>query len=309
MGSKAEREWWVKVNIDDLCHDLDRLESTEERGQWLEGFRVGSRGHEPRDTWGQPKMLGHTFGMKCHDEAVIFRDKKVIAGQISADNRREKNGTAQPLKMIPAEHAPNGVRTVFDVCSEHTPEQTAEHASNQPTTNSYQPTTSNQKRTTSNESPLYPPKGKRFVPPTEPEWVAYCVETWPDWHRECAADSWAYYESKGWRIGSAPCKDWKATARTAHGNARSWGKLQPVAGSTRAANSPGSPPSTRQMTPEEQNRLRGHRLDLERAERDLRIARNRPHDYDVDEAARKVDEVRARILKMGADPDEKGKVA
>lgn len=160
MGSKTEREWWVKVNIDDLCHDLDRLESTEERGQWLEGFRVGSRGHDPRDTWGIVKMFGHAFGMVCHDEAVIYRDKKVIAGQISADSRREKNGTAQPLKMIHTEHTPNGVRTVLGICSEHNPEQTPEHAPNQPTTNSYQPTASNEKRTAKNNPPLNPPRGK-----------------------------------------------------------------------------------------------------------------------------------------------------
>lgn len=159
MASKSEREWWVKVNIDDLCHDLDRLESTEERGQWLEGFRVGSRGHDPRDTWGAAKMLGYGFGMVCHDEAVIYRDKKVIAGQISADSRREKNGTAQPLKMIPAEHTPNSVRTVLGICSEHNPEQTPEHAPNQPTTNSYQPTASNEKRTAKNEQLPHTPRG------------------------------------------------------------------------------------------------------------------------------------------------------
>ena len=240
MGSKTEREWWVKVNIDDLCHDLDRLESTEERGQWLEGFRVGSRGHDPRDTWGTAKMLGHAFGMVCHDEAVIYRDKKVIAGQISADSRREKNGTAQPLKMIPAEHTPNSVRTVLGICSEHNPEQTLEHAPNQPTTNSYQPTASIQQQTESNDPPLNPPRGKRFVPPTEAEWVSYCGETWKDWNPECSAEAWAYYESKGWKIGSSTCKDWRAAARTAHGNARTWGKLQPMSGA------PISPPAPRQ---------------------------------------------------------------
>lgn len=69
-----------------------------------------------------------------------------------------------------------------------------------------------------------------MVPPTEEEWVAYCTETWPDWHPTCSAEAWAYYTSKGWKIGSVPCRDWKATARTAHGNARQWGKLQPVQG-------------------------------------------------------------------------------
>lgn len=59
--------------------------------------------------------------------------------------------------------------------------------------------------------------------PTEQEWVAYCRETWPDWFT--SADAWAYYQSVGWRVKAGPIKDWKAAARTAHGNAKAWGKL------------------------------------------------------------------------------------
>lgn len=67
-----------------------------------------------------------------------------------------------------------------------------------------------------------------FVPPSEQEWVEYCSKTWRDWHPVCSGESWAYYQGVDWMIGSKRCKDWKATARTAHGNARQWGKLQPI---------------------------------------------------------------------------------
>ena len=65
--------------------------------------------------------------------------------------------------------------------------------------------------------------------PDEAEWVSYCLETWGDWHVDCIKESHAYYESVGWRTKAGAIKDWKATARTAHGNAGQWGKLQPRA--------------------------------------------------------------------------------
>lgn len=145
----TDRTFFVRLNLDDMAADIDRLDSTEERGLWLEGFRIGSRGHDKRDEWGFPKLLGHAFGLRCHDEAVIFRDKKVIAGQTSADRRRERNGTAQPsTKSRDSEHCSNGARTVLEHTSEQTPEhhaeQTSEQTPNQPTTNIQQPTTINE---------------------------------------------------------------------------------------------------------------------------------------------------------------------
>lgn len=71
------------------------------------------------------------------------------------------------------------------------------------------------------------PRQAAFTPPSEQEWVEYCTRTWSDWHPVCAGESWAYYQGVGWIVGRKICKDWKSTARTAHGNARQWGKLQP----------------------------------------------------------------------------------
>ena len=73
-------------------------------------------------------------------------------------------------------------------------------------------------------------KSQRVKPPTEDEWVAYCSNSWADWHPECIREGFSYYESVGWRTKAGPIKDWKAAARTAHGNASQWGKLQPRAG-------------------------------------------------------------------------------
>lgn len=65
--------------------------------------------------------------------------------------------------------------------------------------------------------------------PTEEEWLQHCQQAYSDWHPTCIKEQWAYYESVGWKTKAGPIKDWKRAAVTAHGNARSWGKLQPMA--------------------------------------------------------------------------------
>lgn len=55
------------------------------------------------------------------------------------------------------------------------------------------------------------PKSKRFIKPTVAEVRAYCQE------RENSIDAQTFidfYESKGWRIGKDPMKDWQASIRT-----------------------------------------------------------------------------------------------
>lgn len=257
------------------------LDGNNEKAEWLDGYLVGVHGHNPRDSWTEAKRLGHEFGAKHFAEVEEFR----------AEQKR-KSELAEIAKS--AKKNPDVTHWVPTGTGSGNPAGDPIQQSTNPLI---------QQPTIQNPSPLDPPKGKRFIPPTEEEWVAYCGETWADWHPECSAEAWAYYESKGWKIGTAPCKEWKAAARTSHGNARSWGKLQPITGAATQSSLPGSAYGARPMTVEEKNRLEGHRIDLQQAERKLRIARNSPFDHDVDEAKRNVDAVRARILKMGANPE------
>lgn len=64
--------------------------------------------------------------------------------------------------------------------------------------------------------PYNPPKGnareaKRFVKPTVEEVTEYCTERGNSIDPQSFID---FYESKGWKIGSQPMKDWKAAVRT-----------------------------------------------------------------------------------------------
>jgi hypothetical protein len=61
-----------------------------------------------------------------------------------------------------------------------------------------------------------PPKGertpaKRFVKPTAEEVRAYCVERGNHVDAQAFVD---FYAAKGWKVGNAPMKDWKAAVRT-----------------------------------------------------------------------------------------------
>ena len=52
---------------------------------------------------------------------------------------------------------------------------------------------------------------KRFVKPTVEEIKAYCSERNNNVDAETFFD---FYESKGWKVGNNPMKDWKAAVRT-----------------------------------------------------------------------------------------------
>lgn len=79
-----------------------------------------------------------------------------------------------------------------------------------------------------------PPKGlslgtssrkaaKKFVKPSVPEVKAYCLERGNSVNAE---DFCNFYEAKGWVVGKAPMKDWKAAVRTWESKSRQENKGQ-----------------------------------------------------------------------------------
>ena len=55
------------------------------------------------------------------------------------------------------------------------------------------------------------PTSKKFVKPSVAEIDAYCIERG---NGICAKTFYDFYESKGWKIGKTPMKDWRAAIRT-----------------------------------------------------------------------------------------------
>lgn len=73
--------------------------------------------------------------------------------------------------------------------------------------------TANQQAT--NSQPTKPPKRQRktttFIPPTDDEVAAYVAEKGYHFNPESFAP---HYQSKGWKVGDQPMKDWRAACRT-----------------------------------------------------------------------------------------------
>ena len=77
------------------------------------------------------------------------------------------------------------------------------------------------------EKPAEKPKAKNFKKPTVEEIQTYCTE------RKNSVDARAFfdfYESKGWKIGTAKMKDWRASVRNWERRQRFEGVKQKAAG-------------------------------------------------------------------------------
>ena len=233
----ASRTWNLRLNLDEFNSLVASLYTDADRALVLQGMSLGLNGGDLPDGAPPSFLRGWEMGHGMRTEAERFRDVQSERGRSSAEKRRERNGSAQPIK-------PGQSRTEPEPPFEPVFEPPLEP----PVEPNHNPQSTILKTTNDKPIPPTPQRGNRAAratAPTEDEWVAYCTKTWPDWHPICAAESWAYYQAKGWRIGSVPVRDWQAAARTSHGNARQWGKLQPVSGDVRAATGRAGPATAR----------------------------------------------------------------
>lgn len=78
-------------------------------------------------------------------------------------------------------------------------------------------------------------RSTRFVPPTVDEIAAYAAEK--DYKRVDADRFWNFYQSKGWKVGKSPMKDWKAAVSNWEHNSDNRGSPStPAAPTTRNGN-------------------------------------------------------------------------
>ena len=89
-GKAMSRIFLVRVNTDDMFAELDTLRP-DQHGEWLAGFRAGSRGRIP-DGWDGPRLMGAEFGMSCYRSAEDFRAAASAAGKRSVAARRAMGG-------------------------------------------------------------------------------------------------------------------------------------------------------------------------------------------------------------------------
>ncbi|WP_422477229.1 hypothetical protein [Pleomorphochaeta sp. DL1XJH-081] len=135
---------------------------------------------------------------------------------IGSEERSEKAKKAAEARWNKGEDSQNDAQnadSMQDACGEHASGNAVSMLNPCPSAPSPSPTPKN------NIPPLdtkvsIPPKGKnhtKFFKPTVEEISAYCQE------RKNEVDPqkfWDFYESKGWKVGKNPMKDWKASVRT-----------------------------------------------------------------------------------------------
>lgn len=261
----ASRTWNLRLNLDEFNALAASLYTDADRALVLQGLSLGINGGDLPQGAPASFLKGWEMGHGMRSEAERFRDVQSERGRSSAEKRRERNGSAQPIK-------PGQSRTEPEPPFEPVFEPPLEP----PVEPNHNPQSTILKTTNDKPIPPTPQRGNRAgraTAPTEDEWVAYCTKTWPDWHPTCAAESWAYYQAKGWRIGSVPVRDWQAAARTSHGNARQWGKLQPVPVADRAGNQPQNANVRQSMPPWKAKTLEDLGKRLQKAEATLRRSR------------------------------------
>lgn len=196
---------WVPFVLEDAKRAMTRWPNAQDRGMWAAGFYSGAA--QALTMGGEPEAF--LDGYACGSIARGDADKnRARISEVRSAAARARWDREQPKQIVMDANA----YAVVDAFASPNAHAQAMHKTDK---QDKQDKTEQTRQT----------KQAKNAKPTEQEWVEYCAATWTDWQRERAAESWAYYEGKGWLVGKSPCKDWKAVARTAHGNARDWGKL------------------------------------------------------------------------------------
>lgn len=197
----AKRAFFIHLNLDDLAADTDALDSTEERGQWLEGFKVGSRGHEARDSWSDAKRRGHAFGVDCWENAEALRLAQSAKGIASGESRRNRTAVEPELNRSSTAVEPELNRT-----------------STEPQPIQY-PITNNQdllSHETKNEKPKI---GAKPIKPSLEIWTEEAKVKFPWWPLKDIQRVHDHYEANGWKQSNGnKIVDWRAAQRTCYRN-------------------------------------------------------------------------------------------
>lgn len=222
------RTWNIRLNLDEFNALSTSLYTDADRALALQGLALGMNAGECPSNVPDAFYRGFLVGAKARQGTEDIRRRNAEIGSRGGrpSAARSPENSLQLVEPPPSEEKPNGL-----------PEGIPNGKPNgKPTgipNGEPNPLTINEEQKNEERPPLTPQRGNRpsrARAPLEQEWVQYCQETWPDWHPICAAESWAYYVSVGWRTRAGVITDWKAAARTSYGNARQWGKLKPKNG-------------------------------------------------------------------------------
>lgn len=196
---------WVPFVLEDAREALIQWPQAQDRGMWVAGFFAGASNALPMGGEPEAFICGFSSGSiaRANSESKRASTSEVRAAAARARWDRERS---KQLEVKCAEYA------VEDANACAKADANAMHKTGQDKT---------RQDTTEQDKTRHPRKSASI--PTEDEWVSYCRQTWTDWH--VPGESWAYYQSVGWRTKAGPIKDWRAAARISYSKAKEWGKL------------------------------------------------------------------------------------
>lgn len=143
---KSDRVWNLRLNLDEFNSLIASVFTDGDRALLLQGLSLGCNGGPLPDGVPPAFMRGWMFGNSSRDEAEEFKARQSAKGKISAEARKEKSGTAQPVKPVSNSGSELVQATV----------RTAPEAILNPQSYNNNPQTTND-----NPPPIAPPGGRR----------------------------------------------------------------------------------------------------------------------------------------------------
>ena len=107
---KSDRVWNLRLNLDEFNSLIASVFTDGDRALLLQGLSLGCNGGPLPDGVPPAFMRGWMFGNSSRDEAEEFKARQSAKGKASAEARKEKSGTAQPIKHI-SNNGSNQLRT------------------------------------------------------------------------------------------------------------------------------------------------------------------------------------------------------
>jgi hypothetical protein len=291
----TSRPWNFRFNLDEWNTLVGSIFTDLDRSLCLQGLGLGINGGDLPDEVPGAFARGWDFGKAMRDEVDEFRVKQAAKGVTSAANRAAKYGTSQPSKDRTTVRTT--VRTQVEDSSNpnHNPQSTID----------YPPSPEPQ---TSSRSCPKPPK----IPDSTVEAI---YQAYPK--HEAKQDALKAIRTALAKVApdilleavqayAAAVAEWSVEDREYIPLPASWirkGKWEDdrknwIRGFP--THKPPAVPGIAHQPPEwAQSKIAGLKLELPEAERQVRIAKAQPFNYDLESAERALTKIKAEILKLG----------
>ena len=193
---------------------LKRYDDAQRGRLFMAMMAYAYRGEEPEFEAGAPEwFIWDTLKLKI-DQCADNLESKRVSGRKGGSNPKQTEADASESKQKEAK-ASKGKQ----IEAEASESKQNPHIKEQ----EYEQEQEKEECVEGAKPPKPPAAARRFTPPTVDEVAAYCRERGNGVDAQRFVD---FYASKGWKVGTSPMKDWRASIRNWEG----WDNRTPAAG-------------------------------------------------------------------------------